>query len=308
MYDLIIVGGGPAGLTAGIYAGRRNLKTLIITKNIGGQASLAFKIENYPGFLEISGYDLIQKFYEQAINSGVEIFLEEVVQIEERNKKFLIKTNSGEYEAKAVILASGKSQRTLNVPGEKEFLGRGVSYCAVCDLPLFKDKEIAVIGGGNSALDTAIYGSEIAKKVYLIHRRDSFRGFENLVEKVKEKDNVEIVLNTIVKEIKGQNFVNSIVVENVVTKEYREISVDGVFIEIGYETKTDFLKNLVMLDDKKQVITNKNCETFYPDKDEVRPGVFAAGDLTDTLFKQVVISAGEGAKAALQAYNYIHGI
>jgi len=307
-YDVIIVGGAAAGLTAGIYAARRRMKTLILTKDIGGQASITPSVENYPGFFEVPGFELMQKFQEQAEKSGAEIIFEEVTGIKEKNESFFIKTQTNEYQAKTVILAFGKTPRSLNIPGEKEFLGKGVSYCATCDLPLFKDKIVAVIGGGNSALDSALYGSEVAKKVYLIHRRDKFRGFEYMVEKVKEKKNVEFILNSIVKEIKGKKFVNSIVVQNVLTNKEKEIGVDGVFIEVGYETKVDFIKDLVKLDKNNQIVINKNCETFYPNSNKIHPGIFAAGDLTDTSFKQIVTSAGEGAKAALQAYNYIHGI
>ncbi|MEM5882830.1 MAG: FAD-dependent oxidoreductase [Candidatus Aenigmatarchaeota archaeon] len=308
MYDVIIIGGAAAGLTAGIYAARRKLKTLILTKDIGGQASLAFQVENYPGFLKISGLELMQKFYQQAINSGAEIIFEEVLEIKEKGNNYLVKTAGKEYESKAVILAFGKTPRSLNVPGEKEFIGKGVSYCAVCDLPLFKGKTIAVIGGGNSALDAALNGSEIAKKVYLIHRRKEFRGFEELVEKVKEKKNIEFVLDSVVKEIKGKKFVEAIIVENVLTEEEREIKVDGVFVEIGFETKIDFVRELVKIDQNNQVMINKKCETFYPNSDKIRPGIFAAGDLTDSPFKQIITSAAEGAKAALQAYNYVKGI
>jgi thioredoxin reductase (NADPH) len=307
-YDTIIIGGAGAGLTAGIYAARRNMKTLILTKGIGGQASTTPLVENYPGFSEISGIELMQKFQEQAEKSGAEIIFEEVVEIKEKDGRFFVKTSTSKYETKTVILAFGKTPRSLNVSGEKEFLGKGVSYCAVCDGPLFKGKIIAVVGGGNSALDATLYESEIAKKVYLIHRRDKFRGFEYFVDKVKEKNNVEFVLNSIVTEIKGEKFVKSIVVKNVLTNKEKEMNIDGIFIEVGYETKVEFIKDLVKLDENNQVIINKNCETFYPDSNKIHHGIFAAGDITDTAFKQIVTSAGEGAKAALQAYNYIHEI
>lgn len=308
MYDVIIIGGAAAGLTAGIYAARRKLKTLILTKDIGGQASLAFQVENYPGFFKIPGFELMQKFYQQAINSGAKVLFEEVLEIKEKGNNYLVKTASKEYETKTIILAFGKTPRSLNVQGEKEFLGKGVSYCAVCDLPLFKGKDIAVVGGGNSALDAALNGSEIAKKVYLIHRRKEFRGFEELVEKVRKNKNVEFVLDSVVKEIKGKKFVEAITVKNVLTEEEREIKVDGVFVEIGFETKIDFIRELVKIDQNNQIVVNKKCETFYPNSEKVRPGVFAAGDLTDNPFKQIITSAAEGAKAALQAYNYIKGI
>jgi thioredoxin reductase (NADPH) len=307
-YDLIIVGGGPAGLTAAIYAGRRNLKTLLITITIGGQVLEAEKIENYPGFLGIKGLKLMQRFQKQAMKSGVEIVLDEVKEIKEIEGGYTVKTNTKEYSAKAIILAFGRTPRSLNVPGEEKFRGKGVSYCATCDMPLFKNKTIAVVGGGNAALEAALYGSKIAKKVYLIHRRDEFRGFESFVEKVKRKENVELVLSSVVTEIKGEDSVRAIVVQDLKTNQLKELQVDGVFIEIGSEVKTDLIKNLVKLDENNQVVITNNCETFYPDRNEIRPGIFAAGDITSTPFKQIVTAAGEGCKAALQAYNYLHGI
>lgn len=309
MYDVIIVGGGSAGLTAGLYAGRRNLKTLLLTKEVGGQANLAPFVENYPGVFDISGIELMKNFKKQAIDAGVELKLEEVLKIEEnktnKTKTFVVKTEDNTYTSKSIILAFGKVPRRLNIPGEKEFSGKGVSYCATCDMPLFKDKIVAVVGGGNSALDAALYGSELAKKVYLIHRRDEFRGFESLVEKVKEKENINLVLDSVVKEIKGDSFVESIIVENLLENKKKEIAIDGIFIEIGYITKTDFIEGLVKLDERNQVITNNKCEAFYPKSDEVNSGIFAAGDLNDDPCNQIVTAAGEGAKAALQVYNYL---
>lgn len=306
-YDVIIIGGGPAGLTAGLYASRRTMKTLIISQNIGGQVLETNWIENYPGFKKIKAVELIQRFEEQVRDLGVEIELGTVTEIKEENKEFVIKTNKKEYRCKAVILAFGKSPRTLDVPGEREFTGKGISYCAICDAPLFKKKITAVVGGGNSALEAALFLSGIASKVYLIHRREEFRGFETLVEKVKKKD-IELVLNSIVTEFKGDKFLKSIIIENVNTHEKKELKVDGVFVEIGSEVKTDLIKDLVKIDETKHIVINHNCETYYPNSDKIRPGVFAAGDVTFTHFKQIVISGGEGAKAALQAYNYIHGI
>ena len=307
-YDVIIVGGGPAGLTAGIYAARRNLKTLIVSMSIGGQAVLPEKICNYPGFLSISGINFIKRVQKQAEKAGAQIILGEVKEILPSDKKYLIKTQTKEFLAKAVILAFGKKQRKLNVPGEEKFVGKGVSYCATCDAPLYKNKIVAVVGGGNSALDAALLLSKYAKKVYLIHRRDEFRGFESFVDEVKKKKNVEFLLSSIIVEIKGENVVKSILVKNLKNEEIKEIFVDGVFIEIGYEVDPTLVKNLVKLDEHNQIVVNQKCQTFYPDKDEVRPGIFAAGDVTSNIFKQIVVAAGEGAKAALAAYNYIHGI
>lgn len=308
MYDVIIVGGASAGLTAGIYAGRRKMKTLVITKDIGGQANMAHTVENYPGFLQVGGVKLMQKFYEHATNSGAEVIFNEVSGVSEKNGNFVVKTGEEEYECKTVILAFGKTPRNLNIPGEKEFTGKGVSYCATCDMPLFKDKMVAVVGGGNSALDAALYGSEIAKKIYLIHRRDKFRGFEDLIEKVKKKENVELVLESVAVEVKGEKFVKSLTVKNKKSEETKELTVDGVFVEIGSEIKTGLIKGFVKLDEYNQIVVNKNCQAFHPDGDKIRKGVFAAGDVTDVSIKQIIVSGGEGCKAALNAYNYIHGI
>lgn len=306
-YDVIIIGGAAAGLTAGMYAARRSLKTLIITRDIGGQAMESDSIENYPGFIKISGQELMKKFEEQAMKSGAEMVFGNVTGIMEKNKEFYVKADDVEYKSKSLILAFGKTPRNLGVPGEEEFVGKGVSYCIICDIPLYKNKTVAVVGGGNAALEGALDGGCIAKKVYLIHRRDEFKGFECLVEEVKKEKTVEFLLSHNVTEIKGNERVKSIVVKDVKTNKTKELAVDGVFIEIGSEVKTDFIKDLVKLDNKDHIIINNNCETYYPDKNEIRPGIFAAGDVTNVPFKQIVVSAGDGCKAALQAYNYIHG-
>ncbi|MEM0473609.1 MAG: thioredoxin-disulfide reductase [Candidatus Aenigmatarchaeota archaeon] len=306
-FDLIIIGAGPAGITAGIYASRRALKTVIISENIGGQIMATTWIENYPGFSQIKAVELVQRFEDHVRHFGVDIIQEMVVELNETEGGFIVKTTQNEYKSKAVILAFGKSPRTLDVPGEKKYTGKGVSYCATCDAPLFRGMPTAVIGGGNSAFEAAHLLSQISSKVYIIHRSDTFRAFETLVEDVKNKG-VEFVMNSEVREIKGDNFVKSIVIENNKTGEKKEIQVNGVFVEIGSEVKTDFIKDLVKLDESKHVVVNEKAETFYPNNDKVRPGLFAAGDLTNVPFKQIVVSAGEGCKAALQAYNYIHGI
>jgi len=299
-YDVVIVGAGAAGLTAAIYTARRALKTLIVSKDVGGQAALTTEIENYPGVGLIDGFDLMNKFLEDAKKFGAELKSGEVKEIEKKGEgEFVVRTTVGDFKAAAVILAFGLTPRDLGVPGEEEFKGKGVSSCATCDGPLYKGKVVAVVGGGNSALDAAEYLSRIAKKVYLIHRRDQFRGDEILVERVKSKDNIELVLNSQVKEIKGDERVKSIVVVGVndESKE-REIEVDGIFVEIGHMAKTKWLGDLVEYDERGQIKVNKNCETKTP-------GLFAAGDVTDIEYKQIIISGGEGAKAALQAYKYL---
>jgi len=301
LYDVIIIGAGPAGLTAAIYASRRGMKTLILSKGLSDQVSEAHYIENYPGIERIEGYKLIQLFEKQVRNFSVEIIFEEVVKVTQKNGSFVVETVKKKYESKSLILAFGKVPITLNVPGEKEFTGRGVSYCSTCDAPLFKGKTVAVIGGGNAALDAALVLSDVVKKVYLIHRRDEFRAFEAEVEKIKKRRNVEFILNHVAVEFKGDKVLKSVIIEDVNSKEKKELKLDGAFIEIGSEVRTDFVKDLVKLDKNNHIIINSNCETS-------RPGVFAAGDVTNTPFKQIVVAAGEGTKAALNSYNYLHGI
>lgn len=295
IYDVIIVGAGPAGLAAGIYASRRALVTLILSSNLGGQAATTFEIENYPGFDLIDGLTLTTKFAKQAQKFGAQIKYSEVKGIFKNGKNFMVRAATEEYQARSIILAFGLEHRSLAVPGEKEFTGRGVSYCAVCDGPLFKGKVVAVVGGGSAAFDAADYLAKLAKKVYLIHRRDKFSCEECLVNQVKNNSKIEILMNSGVKEIIGDQVVDAIVLKN---EKEEKIKVSGVFIEIGSMPHTEVVKGLIKLNKKGEIITNKDAETSVP-------GIFAAGDVTDGSFKQVVISAGEGAKAALQAYKYL---
>jgi len=297
-FDVVIIGAGAAGLTAAIYTSRRALKTLIISKDVGGQAALTTEIENYPGVGLVDGFDLMNRFLNDAKKFGAVVKSEEARKIETKNDDFLVTTTSQVYKAASVILAFGLTPRDLGVPGEEELKGKGVSYCATCDGPLFKQKTVAVIGGGNSALDAAEYISRLASKVYLIHRRDQFRGDEILVSRVQQIDNIEIMLNTNIAAIKGSNKVESIDLIDVNNQPLQNLTVDGVFVEIGHVAKTAWVDDLVEYDDHKQIRVNKNCETKTP-------GLFAAGDVTDIAYKQIIISGGEGAKAALQAYKYL---
>ncbi len=298
MYDVIIIGAGAAGLTAAIYARRRLLKTLVISLDIGGQALLTEQIENYPGYLDKSGPKLMRIFEKQARDFGAEIIIGYVSKIEKVDDHFKVISNVGEFEAKTIIVACGRVPRRLNVPGEEKFLGRGVSTCVTCDAPFSKNKVVAVVGGGNSALEGVEVVSRFASKVYLIHRRDQFRADEVTVEKVKNLPNVEFILNTVITEMRGDKKLESIVIKNVKTEEVKELKVDMVFLEIGHEAKIDFVKHLVKTDEYNQIITNKAGETSCP-------GIFAAGDVTDSPYKQLVVAAAEGAIAALSAYNYI---
>lgn len=299
MYDLIIIGSGPAGMTAGIYAARREMKTLIIGKEVGGQMVWANEIENYPGFEKISAFELINKFKQQAISFGVEMKDDEVKQIEKTGDGgFLLHTNRETFEAKTVIIAMGLSPRRLAVDGEIEFNGRGVSYCANCDGPFFKNKKVAVIGAGNSALDAAEVLSKIASQVYLIQHNDKFKAFDSLIAEVQGRKNIEIILNADVESIEGNNKVERITISDVNTKAKKEIELDGVFIEVGRIASTDLVGEFVDRNEKHQIIVNSKTETKTP-------GMFAAGDVTDCEFKQITIATGQATIAALEAYQYL---
>ncbi|MBT4209691.1 MAG: thioredoxin-disulfide reductase [Candidatus Komeilibacteria bacterium] len=300
IYDVVIIGAGPSGLTAAIYTSRRAMETLVVSKDIGGQMALTDDIGNYPGFELIAGLDLAQKFKTQAEKTGTKLDFKEIVSINKEDKIFTLKTtDNSEFKAKSVILAFGLTPRNLEVPGEKEFTGRGVSYCATCDGPLYKDKTVVVVGGGNSALDAAEYTSKLAKQVYLIHRRDTFRGEQVLIDQVKATKNIEIIYDAVTSEIKGDTTVSSYVYKTKDGKKH-ELTTDGIFIEVGHVAKTDWLGDLVEYTDRKEIKISRDCETKTP-------GLFAAGDITEITYKQAVISAGEGSKAALQAYKFLQG-
>ncbi len=299
MYDVIIIGAGAAGLTAAIYAARRKLSTLVVSVDIGGQTNLTQHIENYPGYTERSGPKLMQIFEEQAKKFGAETVFGKVIKVEKLKDNFkVVLGNDEEYESKTVIVTSGKVPRELGIAGEKKFMGRGVSTCAICDAPLFAGKDVAVIGGGSSALDAVEYLSRIAKKIYLIHRRSEFRGEAVLVERVKSARNVEMVLDSIPVEIMGDKFVSGVVAENVKTKKRRELAVSGIFVEIGYIADASLVKDFVKMNKQGEIIVNEFCETETP-------GLFAAGDITNVPFKQTVIASGQGAIAGLQANAYL---
>ncbi len=299
LYDLIIIGGASAGLTAALYAGRQGLKTLLLTKDIGGQALLTDSIQNYPGFVNIEGLELMKKFQEQAGLYGVRILFEEAKEIREKDGVcFTVKTPRGEYDACTLILAFGKTPRDLGVEGEERLKSRGVSYCAICDGPLFKDKDVAVVGSSEPAAEAALYLANIASKVYVIHKLAKMLAPEDLLEALRSKSKITFVPEAEVIRINGESAVESIKIREARSAQTRDIVVQGVFVEMGYVAKTDLVKHLVQLNSKNEIITAKDGSTSHP-------GIFAAGDVTDTPYKQVVISAGQGAIAALSAYNYI---
>lgn len=295
MYDVVIIGGGPAGLTAAIYASRRALKALILSRDLGGQAARTYDIENYPGLPKISGIDLTKTMKIQAENFGAEFKYEEVKQIKKLKSDFSIQTINHKYRAKSIILAFGKQPRELKIKGEEEFKGRGVSYCATCDAPFYKNKTIIIVGGGNSALDAAILTSKIAKKVYLVHR-SQFSAEQVLIDKANKLKNIEVIMPDNLIEIKGDKVVKSAILES-----GKEIATDGVMVEIGYVVDRSLIKDFIKTNDNNQIEVNNIQETS-------KKGVFAAGDLTITPYKQIVIATGEGAKAALSCYDYIQRI
>jgi len=299
-YELIIIGGGPAGMTAGIYAGRLGLKTLLITKSFGGQiAKKAVSIENYPGFESIPGIELVQKMEKHLKIQKIDIEMNEVRKVEKTEHGFLVFAKKKEFQAKAVILASGADPRPLEVPGEKEFIGKGVSYCSVCDGPMFKDKVVAIIGGGNAGFETAIFLAKIAKKIYILEFGPEVKAFDANQKTVEQSGKAEIITNTCLKEIRGKNFVDSIIYEDKKTKKEKTLKVEGIFVEVGYQPATSYIKGLVDFNERDEIkVDYETCQTKTP-------GLFAAGDLNVGVVKQIITAAGEGAKAALAAYNYI---
>ncbi|MEM3154498.1 MAG: FAD-dependent oxidoreductase [Candidatus Woesearchaeota archaeon] len=300
MYDVAIVGAGAAGLTAAIYAGRKKLNAVLITgPNIGGETNATNDIQNYPGY-EGPGPELMKKFLASAKKWGCEI-RESMVSRVSKSDNFVLELSDGvKIESKAVILCYGRERRKLNIPGEDKFFGRGLSTCTTCDAPLFPNKDTVVIGGGNSALEGALELSRIAKKVYLVHRRDQFRADEVTVEKARKDAKIEIITGHIPVEIVGDKFVKSLIIEDVKTKKRRELPVQGVFSEIGWETSTEMVKGLVEINSIGEIKVDELCRTKTP-------GLYACGDLTFVPYKQTVISAGMGAVAALEAYRYVTG-
>ncbi|MCE5198985.1 MAG: FAD-dependent oxidoreductase [Armatimonadota bacterium] len=298
-YDLIILGAGPAGMTAGIYAARKQLDTLILTGDIGGQATWSADVENYLGYIYISGPELVRKFEEHLLKFPVDIEYTRAAKLSQINSGFRVDTEDGRvFTAKSVIVATGKSPRMLNVPGEKEYVAKGVTYCATCDGPLFAGKNVAVVGGGNSGLDAAVQLMKICPKVYIIEATERLRADAVLVDRVRASGNVDILTNTLVKSIHGNMLVDRITVENTSTGEVRDISVEGVFVEVGLAPNTDFIKDLLPLNEYGEVAVD--CAGRTP-----IPGLYAAGDVTIDPEKQIIIAAGDGAKAALGAYSYL---
>lgn len=308
-YELIIIGGGPAGLTSAIYSARRKIDTLLVTKTIGGQTAWSSEIENYPGFGVISGTDLVGKFRDHVKqiddnNAVYDLEVKEgsvVVSLEKLNDEWLIKLDNGDVtQARCIIVAAGKVPRQLHISGEEKFIGHGVTFCATCDAPLYRGKVVAVIGGGNSALDATLQLAKICPQVYLITINPDLRGEQVLIDEVLKAPNIKPLFEHNSVAVLGEDKVTHLKVQSIKNNEEQEIAVQGVFEEIGYEPATDFLHGIVALNEHHEVIVDNVNRTSAP-------GILAAGDITNVPEKQIVIAAGEGCKAALQAQRYLRG-
>ena len=301
IYDTIIIGGGPAGITAGVYALRQKLKTLLITKEFGGQITKkAVNICNFPGYEKIEGAVLMGNFVEHLKALNVEIEHGEVSKIEKTDDNFIVETKTGrKIISKTVILSTGAEPKSLNVPGEKEFLGKGVGYCVTCDGPIFRDKTIAVVGGGNAGFESAIFMENYANKIYILEFGKDARADQVNQEIVRNSEKIELITNASVKEIKGEKFVNELIYTDSVSGKEKRLEVQGVFVAVGYAPKTEIAQGLADLNDRKEI------KVDFRTLATKTPGFFAAGDVNEGKIKQIIIACGEGCKAALSAYDYI---
>lgn len=305
IYDLIIVGAGPAGLTSAIYGLRAGLTVLLIEKAApGGQIAITPNVENYPGYISINGYELSSKMYEQASMLGLDSVFDEITKYDLTGEIKTVYGLSAEYKAKTIILALGAKERELEVENEKRLIGRGVSYCATCDGAFFKGKTVAIVGGGNTSFDDCIYLSGVVKKVYLIHRKDTFRAEERLVNRVKqiaeETNVIEFVLNSTVEKINGGDKVSSITVKNVDNKEEFDLPIDALFIAIGRKPETENLKGVIDLTSDGYILTDDKMQTNVK-------GVYAAGDIREKTLRQIVTATSDGAMAAISAHQNVRG-
>jgi thioredoxin reductase (NADPH) len=301
-YDVIIIGGGPAGLTAGLYASRDRLNTLLLEKGfLGGLIAMAEHVENFPGFPDgIGGFELSKLIEKQATKFGLNTIMADVTAVELKGEQKIVKTSDGDFTAKALIIASGSERSKLGVPGEAEFTGRGVSYCATCDAAFFADVPVAVVGGGNAAISEALHLAKVASKVTIIHRRNELRAAKIEVENATDNPKIAFLLETVVDKIEGTEKVSNLQVRNLKTGKVSKLAVAGVFVSIGQKPNTEFLKGIVPLTPDGHVITDDRMETEIP-------GVFAAGDVRRNSGMQSITAAGEGAAAAIYAHKYLAG-
>lgn len=302
-FDTIILGGGPAGLSAGIYMARSNSKTAIIdTSMLGGQPSNYLELENYPGFPIIGGYDLMEKFEEHADKFGVKKFpMQEIKSVDLISNPKIVETMDGIFKSKTIIIACGAQSQKLGVKGEEEFLGRGVSYCAVCDGAFYQDKTVVVVGGGNAAVEEGMYLTKFAKKVYIVHRRDELRADKIVQKRALNNEKIEFVWNSKVTEIQGENTVNNIVIENTKTKEKSEIKADGIFPYIGFTPNIKEINGQVEQDANGFILTDETMKTSVD-------GVYAVGDVRHTPLRQVITAASDGAIGAVYAGKYLEAL
>jgi len=301
IYDLIIIGGGPAGITVAIYAARRKIKFLFVTIDIGGQVVWSSEVDNYPAVPDVSGIELVQKFQRHIKDYNIKVKQEEVLKLSKKGKICFVKTRKGVYQAKAVIIASGKKPRKLKVPGEEKFLGKGVNYCATCHAPSFKDKIVAIAGGGNSGLEAALFLGKYAKKVYVLDINKKLGGEPYLRDKVLKDKRISVITDAKIKEILGGKSVNSLKYEQ--NGQEKTLRIDGIFVEIGLITEAKFTN--VKKNKWGEIMIFRSTIT-HEENMTSEPGIFAAGDCTDIPSKQIVVAAGEGAKAALAAFDYIN--
>lgn len=302
--DLLILGSGPAGYTAGIYAARAGIKVMIVSGNQeGGQLTMTASIENFPGFEDISGYELMDKMKQQAIKLGVQFVNDYIVEVDFSNRPFICSSENGHsYQARAIIVATGSSARWLNLESEKKYLGYGVSACATCDGFFYRGRTVAVIGGGNSAVAEALYLATLADKVVLVHRRNQLRADKILQDRVLNNNKIVVEWNSVVEEVLGVDEpkkVTGLKIRNVETDAIKEIPLDGVFVAVGHKPNTDIFKGNLVLDSKGYIVTHENSSVTDVE------GVFAAGDVKDPKYKQAVISAGSGAMAAMDAVEFL---
>ncbi len=299
-YDVIIIGGGPAGLTAGLYTSRAGLKSLLLEKGIfGGQITFAEHVENFPGFPEgINGMELGERMREQAAKYGLEIIQTEATEVNLHGKDRMVKTLDGDFTSEALILAGGSNRRKLGVPGEAEFTGRGVSYCATCDAAFFRDMSVVVVGGGDAALTEALHLTKIAGKVTLIHRRHELRATRVLQERAFKDPKMAFIWDTVIDAIKGGEMVQQLQLTDVKTGKSSQFKTDGIFVAVGFLPDTEFVKHILKLDATGHIITNEKMETSVP-------GIFAAGDIRFNSGKQAIAAAGDGATAAIYAQKYL---
>ncbi len=300
MYDLIIIGGGPAGITAGIYAARKKIKTLLLTKDFIGQVGRTSEVDNYPGFPGVMGINLAKKFEEHLKKFEIGFLLGEVIKVGKNKNGFLIKTKKNEeFLTKTVVVATGSDPRPLEVPGEKKFLGKGVAYCSICDAPFYRGKAVAIIGGGNAGFEAALDLIPYAKRVFIFEYSNKITADEILQDQVKKESKVQIHLNKEIKKIEGKEKVQDMIYKDTRTSKVFQLPIDGVFIQIGSVPATGFLKKIVDFNKKDEIKTNlETCATSCP-------GIFAAGDVNNGRWKQIVIAMSEGAKAVLSVYEYL---